>query len=73
MISLTGGSMIFGGHFLSAARQANGERNLGVPTAKGFLVVPPRHIMIPSGKMTYRVPPVSEVMPNMYLFPSYLK
>jgi hypothetical protein len=34
---------MFGGHFLSAARQANGERNLGVPAAKGFLVVPPRN------------------------------
>jgi hypothetical protein len=52
MTSLTGGSMIFGGHFLSAARQANAMRNLGAPAAKGFLVVPPHHIVIPSGKMT---------------------
>jgi hypothetical protein len=41
--SFTGGRIMFGGHFLSAARQANGERNLGVPAAKGFLVVPPRN------------------------------
>jgi hypothetical protein len=27
-----------------------------------FLVVPPRHVVIPSGKMTFHVPPVCEVL-----------
>jgi hypothetical protein len=44
--------MMFGGHFLSAARQTNKMRNLAVTTAKGFLVVPSRHMVILSGKMT---------------------
>jgi flagellar basal-body rod protein FlgB len=50
-------------HFLSAARQANGMRNLPTALVEDFSSHPPRHMVIPSGKMTSHVLPMSEVLP----------
>jgi hypothetical protein len=46
----------------SFSRLAGIGRNPGCREFR-FLVVPPRHMVIPSGKMTWQVPPVSEVIP----------